>query len=65
MQIMISHSEFVDILIKDTKEGRETAESATEVLRAKDIYVGRGTRRRLLQAEATAILNADHSHIAG
>lgn len=65
MQTLMNHSELVDRMITRVKDGEYTAETATDYLRTCDIYVGRGTHRRLLQAEATAILNADHPHFAG
>lgn len=61
----ISQSVIVDQMVKRVKRGEHTTETATEYLRNTDIFVGRGTHRRLLQAEAYAILNADHAHIAG
>ena len=65
MQIQINHSEFVDEVIKRVKKGEHSAETAKHYLETCDVYVGRGTFRRLLQAEAHAILAADHAHIAG
>ena len=65
MQNIINHRVIVDDVIKRVKKGEYSTETATEYLKSFDIYVGRGTHRRLLQAEAHAILAADHAHIAG
>lgn len=54
------HIELVELAIEDVKNGLMTRESATQALREHDVYVGRGTDRRLLCAEADAILNEVH-----
>jgi len=46
----------VDEMINRVKDGDLTRDTALIRLRAADIYVGRGTDRRLLRAEATRIL---------
>lgn len=53
----------VDIIIGDVKEGTCTREEAIAYLEARNIFVGRGTDRRLLCAEAHAILTADHRYM--
>ena len=65
MQTYINHSEIVDDMVSQVKKGDHTTQSATERLRELDVHVGRGTHRRLLNAEAHAILAANHCHIAG
>lgn len=54
----------VDLIISDVEQGVCTREEAIEYLNDRDIFVGRGTDRRLLCAEAKAILTADHSYMA-
>lgn len=51
----------VDMMIQRVKEGEFTATVARELLQLDDIFVGRGTFSRLLQAEAHASLTADHN----
>lgn len=54
----------VDLMVKRVKTGEIDAKVAEALLNHDDVFVGRGTRSRLLQAEATAILTADHRHYA-
>lgn len=54
----------VKLMIQQVKEGEYTATVARELLELDEVFVGRGTFSRLLQAEAHAILTADHHHYA-
>lgn len=54
----------VDMMIKRVKEGDHTATVARDLLELDGHHVTRGEFSRLLQAEATALLNADHRHYA-
>lgn len=53
----------VDLTISEVEQGICTREEAIEYLTNRDIFVGRGTDRRLLCAEAKAILTADHAYM--
>jgi len=52
-----------EMILKEVKRGVCTAQEAEDYLQARDIYLGRGHRRTLLRAEATAILRADHLYM--
>ena len=54
----------VKLMVNRVKNGEFSATVAEALLNHDDVFVGRGTRSRLLQAEAHAILTADHRHYA-